>query len=66
MILVIKELIRFYNVVPEDVFKKCRKPGVMRLSDYENFIRELVKTPMYFDDIEDTWKYWGEPDYLSQ
>lgn len=38
----------------------------MRLSDYENFIRELVKTPMYFDDIEDTWKYWGEPDYLSQ
>ena len=37
----------------------------MRLTDYENFIRDLVKTQVYFDDIEDTWKYWGSPEYLS-
>jgi hypothetical protein len=38
----------------------------MRLTEYEDFIRGLIKTEIYFDDIEDTWKYMEEPEYLTQ
>lgn len=56
---------RFYNKTVQEVFSKCRKPGTMKLSEYQNFIRDMIKTEVYFDDIEDTWKYWGEPEYLT-
>jgi hypothetical protein len=37
----------------------------MKLIDYENFIRDLVKSEVYFEDIEDTWKFWGEAEYIT-
>lgn len=56
---------KYYELNTDEIFKKCKKPGRMRLTDYENFIRDLVKTDVYFDDLDDTWKYWGAPEYLS-
>lgn len=32
--IIIKEIMKFENMSSEDVFKKCRKGGVMRLTDY--------------------------------
>lgn len=56
---------KFDNLTSEDIFKKCRKPGTMRLTDYENFVKDIIKSEVYFDDIEDTWKFWGSPDYIT-
>lgn len=56
---------KYYGITTDDVFKKVKRPGAMRLTDYENFIRDLVKSEVYFEDIEDTWKYCGDPDYLT-
>lgn len=42
---------KFYELSTEDVFKKCRKQGTMKLRDYEDFIKDLVKSEVYFDDI---------------
>ena len=38
----------------------------MRLTDYENFVKDTLEVEIYFDDIEETWKCVGEPDYLTQ
>ena len=37
----------------------------MKLTDYENFVKSTLKVDIYFDDIEDTWKSFGDVDYLE-
>lgn len=61
----IKEVMRNKNQSAADIFKKCKTKDIMNLTDYENFIKSSLEVEVYFDDIEDTWKHLGEPNYLT-
>ena len=58
-VIVMRELITNNKMSTNDIFKKSRKNNQMRLTDFENFIKELCKVDIYFEDIEECWKFWG-------
>lgn len=43
MTIMLREIMKFDNKTTEDVFRKCRKPNSMRLTEFENFVRDTVK-----------------------
>ena len=55
----IKSLITLNKITTNDIFKKCRRKNQMKLTDFENFLKDICNVDIYFEDIEECWKYWG-------
>lgn len=49
----------------EEIFGWCRRKDRMRLSDFEEVFRRMVDRDVYFEDLEEVWRCWGEPDSLT-
>ena len=48
---ILREIVKAKDLSTEEIFSKFKNKDMMKLIDYENFIKEVTEVEIYFDDI---------------